>query len=407
LTWFSIWLLAAPFIGLLWLVRVFAVEAAMRARCLLHERSFDGPPDGAAKVSIVLAGKDEEDNIEACVRSLLDQDYPDYELIVVDDRSTDRTPEILGRLAKEHQDRLRVLRVDSLPQGWFGKHNAMRTGMAAASGEWLLFTDADCRQTSRRTLSLAMGEALHHQSDFLSVIPNLERRTFWECVLQPVCAAILMVWFRPARVNNPACPAAYANGAFMLMSRDCYNAIGGHEAVREKINEDIHMADLAKQRGRRLRVVENQGLYVARMYDSLLASFHGWSRIFYGSLERPSRIAVAFLLVSLSGVFPWVSLLIAFSSAAATHDPSWWKATAVWGVVVGLIQLVTARLYSAVGYGFMWSFSYVLGAMVSSAILLNALLMALGLTRITWRRTTYRPLGTVTHLSHSEIGDCP
>jgi chlorobactene glucosyltransferase len=392
LTWYSIWLLIAPPVGLLWLVRVFAVEAALRARCLLHEGSFDpgAPgPHGAPKISIVLAGKDEEDNIEACVRSLLDQDYPNYELIVVDDRSTDGTPEILVRLAKEYEDRLRVLRVTTLPPGWFGKHNAIRTGMAAASGEWLLFTDADCRQTSRRTLSLAMSEALHHKSDFLSVLPNLERCTFWERVLQPICAAILMVWFRPGRVNNPASPAAYANGAFMLMSRECYNAIGGHEAVRDKINEDIHMAAMAKQRGQRLRVVENQGLYLARMYDTPMAAYRGWSRIFYGCLEKPSRIVVALLLVSMGGVFPWVSFLVALCGALATQDPRWWKATAAWGIVIGLMQLVIARLYFAVGYGLWWSFSYVLGAAISSAILVNALLKALGVTSTTWRRTTY------------------
>jgi hypothetical protein len=161
--------------------------------------------------------------------------------------------------------------------------------------------------------------------------------------------------------------------------------------VRDKINEDVHMAAIAKQRGQRLRVVENQGLYVSRMYDSPLAAVRGWSRIFYGCLEKPSRIVVALLLVSMGGVFPWVSLLVALSGALATHDPSWWKATAVWGIVVGLMQLVTARLYSAVGYGLQWSFSYVLGAAVSSAVLLNALLKSLGVTRTIWRRTTYGP----------------
>lgn len=389
LTWFSVWLLLAPLVGLLWIIRIFAVECAIRARCLLSVRSYQGLLHNPPKVSIVLAGKDEEENIESCVRSLLEQDYPNYELIVVDDRSTDRTPEILSRLAAEYPGRLRTLRVASLPPGWFGKHNAVRTGMESASGDWLLFTDADCRQTSHRTISLAMSEALQHKSDFLSVIPNLERRTFWERVLQPICAAILMVWFRPARVNNPACKAAYANGAFMLMSRHCYNAIGGHEAVRDKINEDIHMAAIAKQRGQRLRVVENEGLYVARMYDSLTAGFHGWSRIFFGCLEKPSRITVAFVLVSMGGVLPWISLLVSIGFALATGDPAWWKATAVWGAVVLLIQSVTARLYSNVGYGLGWSISYGLGALISSAILFNALLKSLGLTRTTWRKTTY------------------
>lgn len=390
MTLFTLWLLIAAPVALLWIARIFVVEAAMRARCSLHEGSYSGPPDGAPRVSIVLAGKDEEDNIEACVRTLLDQDYPNFELIVVDDRSTDRTPAILARLAAEYPDRLQVIRVSSLPAGWFGKHNAVRTGMEKASGAWLLFTDADCRHTSRRTISLAMSEALHHKADFLSIIPKLERLTFWECVLQPICAAILMVWFRPSRVNQPTSPAAYANGAFMLMSRKCYEAIGGHDRVREKINEDVHMAALAKRHGQRLRVVENQGLYVSRMYDSFKAGFHGWSRIFFGCLEKPSRIVIAFLLVSIGGAFPWISFLAALGAALATGSPDWWKAAFIWGGVVLLIQMVTARLYSTVGYGLHWSFSYGLGASVGSLILFNALLKSLGLTRTTWRRTTYQ-----------------
>lgn len=386
---FGLWTCLAVLLGLLWIVRVFAVESALRVREFLHEGSFDGAPMQAPKISIVVAGKDEEKNIEACVVSLLDQDYPNFELIVVDDRSTDRTPAILNRLTSDYANRLHMMRVETLPPGWFGKHNAVRVGMEAATGDWLLFTDADCRQTSRKTLSLAMNEVLSRKTDFLSLLPNLERRALWERIVQPICATILMVWFRPARVNNPSLPTAYANGAFMLMSRTCYNAIGGHEAVRDKINEDMHMAALAKARGQRLRVMENKSLYEVRMYESFRAGFHGWSRIFYGCFERPSRIAAAFALTLVGGMFPYVSLVIAFLVALAGGDPAWWRAAAMWGGVVLLIQLVTARLYFALGYGLFWSLFYGIAVAVNSAMLLNALLKSFGLTRTTWRRTTY------------------
>lgn len=388
--WFSIWMALALFAALLWLARFFAVEHGLRARCLLHEGSHPDSPQSVPMVSIVLAGKDEQESIETCVRSLMDQDYPNFELIVIDDRSNDRTPQILAQLALEFP-KLRILRVEHLPRGWFGKHNAVRTGMEQARGDWLLFTDADCRQTSRRTLSLAMSEARRHQSDFLSVIPNLERRTLWERVLQPICAAILVVWFRPSRVNDPRTKAAYANGAFMLMSRTCYEVIGGHHAVRDKINEDIHMAAIAKQRGQRLRVVENQGLYSVRMYDTFRAGFHGWSRIFYGCLEKPSRVLFALGLVFWGGVVPWLSFLASLVLVMLSDDPRWLKALAAWGGVVFLIQLVTARLYSKVGYGLGWSLSYGFGAMVASVILLNSLLKSLGVIGTTWRKTTYAP----------------
>jgi GT2 family glycosyltransferase len=391
---FQLWLAAAVLIGLLWVVRAVILEAALRNRQVLGDRTHDAPPQPSPRVSIILAAKDEERNIEACIASLITQDYPDFEVIVVDDRSSDRTPVILRRLEKQHPDRLRVLRVDSLPDGWFGKHNAVRLGVAASTGEWMLFTDADCRQTSRRTLSLAMRDAIEHRVQFLSIIPTLEARTIWERIVQPVCAVVLIAWFRPGRVNDPRLPTAYANGAFMLMSRSCYNDIGGHEAVRTRINEDIHLARLAKRRGWWLRVVENDGLYLVRMYDSFAGAFHGWSRIFYGCLERPVSVASALSMVVVSVAVPWMSLLVAAAGVAvapAGEGHPWKSACLAWGAVVVLLQIVTGRLYSAVGYGFTWSLTYVLGGGVTIGILFNALLKALGLTRTTWRQTTYSP----------------
>ena len=391
---FQLWLIAAVLVGLLWVARAVILETALRNRQVLGERTHDAPPKPSPRVSIILAAKDEERNIEACVTSLITQDYPDFEVIVADDRSSDQTPTILRRLEKQHAGRLRVLRVDSLPEGWFGKHNAVRVGVAASTGEWMLFTDADCRQISRRTLSLAMRDAVEHRVQFLSIIPTLEARTIWERIVQPVCAVVLIAWFRPGRVNDPRLPTAYANGAFMLMSRSCYNDIGGHEAVRTRINEDIHLARLAKRRGWWLRVVENDGLYLVRMYDSFSGAFHGWSRIFYGCLERPVSVASALSMIVVSVAVPWVSFLIAvFGALFASRggEQRWWWACYAWGFVVLLLQAVTGRLYSAVGYGFTWSLTYLLGGSVTIGILCNALLKALGLTRTTWRQTTYHP----------------
>jgi len=391
---FQLWLAAAAFIGLIWVVRALVLEVSLRNRQVLGERTYDAPPRPAPRVSIILAAKDEERNIEACVTSLLAQDYPDFEIIVVDDRSGDRTPAILRGLAKLHSQRLRVLRVDSLPEGWFGKHNAVRVGVAASTGEWMLFTDADCRQTSRRTLSLAMRDAIEHRVQFLSIIPTLESRTVWERILQPVCAIVLISWFRPRRVNDPRLPTAYANGAFMLMSRSCYNDIGGHEAVRTRINEDVHLARLAKRRGWWLRVVEGDGLYLVRMYDSFAGAFHGWSRIFYGCLDRPASVASAMNTIVIAVIVPWISFLIAVLGAilaAPAGDHRWLWACLGWGVVVILLQTVTGRLYVAAHYGLAWSLAYLPGGIITAGALLNALLKSLGLTRTTWRQTTYSP----------------
>ncbi len=104
----------------------------------------------------------------------------------------------------------------------------MREGVRASRGEWLLFTDADCRYVSRSAILLAIDDAIRKDVDFLTVIPELEAKEVWERILQPVCSLVLMYWFQPQKVNDPRCKDAYANGAFMLLRRTCYDAIGGH-----------------------------------------------------------------------------------------------------------------------------------------------------------------------------------
>jgi glycosyltransferase involved in cell wall biosynthesis len=225
------WIALAAAVGLGWLLAHFAVRTILASRVVLGSRSYDGPPCPAPRISVVLAAKDEQRDLEPCVTALLGQDYPDFELTVVDDRSRDRTPAILRRLRRRHGDRVQVLTVKRLRDGWTGKNNAMREGVAASTGPWLLFTDADCRITSTRALAIAMREALDTEADLFSIAPVLEARTWWERVLQPAWAFVLMTWFMPHRVNDPRQPTAYANGAFMLMRKDAYEAIGGHVRV--------------------------------------------------------------------------------------------------------------------------------------------------------------------------------
>ena len=390
---FTMWFILAGGIGLVWLVRLLSLVPILRRRCILKPRAYQGPPQNAPRISILVAARDEEDNIEACVTTLLDQDYPNFQLIVVDDRSRDGTPAILSRLQRQGGSRLRVVTVRELAEGWFGKSHAMREGVAVSDGDWLLFTDADCRQLSPHTLSIAMCEALTQRTDFLTIIPMLETRTAWERIIQPVCSLVMAFWFMPDRVNNPDKPTAYANGAFMLMSRRCYEAIGGHEHVRNRLTEDIELARLAKTAGMRLRVVENHGLYQTRMYPTLRQAWRGWSRIFAGALASPFRVAMAGSLIVLLGLVPWASLFVAVIGliAGGTDSAAQWSTTvAAWGVVIVLEQYVLARFYSVVGVQRVWSATYVLGATIMVAILVNALFKVLGATTTTWRSTTYR-----------------
>jgi len=392
-----IWVVLLLFVAAVWAGRNREVSRARREQHPLDERSCDGPPDPPPMVSVLIAAKDEEANIETAVRTMMQQDYPRYELIVINDRSTDRTRDILDRLEAEYavgcNGRLKVLHVEQLRAGWFGKNNAMREGMELAKGEWLCFSDADCTQTSTRTLSVAMRYAIQTGTDFLSVLPVLEMRSLWERIIQPVCGAVMVFWFHPKRVNDPSHHAAYANGAFMLMTRETYQAIGGHEAVKTEVNEDMHMARRAKQSGRRLTVVQNDGLYRVRMYAGFAQIWRGWSRIFYGCFGSFRRLFVSMLFLLITNVFPYASALVAGLVTAARG----WSAAGPWrvvavaaGVAVVMHLVVIARFYRLSRVNPWWAPTFIVGALVCIGILLNAMLKLGGRTATTWRGTTYR-----------------
>ena len=232
------WAALLVLIACVWASRHLTISRARRDFPPLTE-SYPGGNAELPFLSVLIAAKDEEANIETAVRTMLDQDYPRFELIVINDRSSDRTAEILESIKAERTDgRLKVIHIKELREGWFGKNNAMQTGMQEAKGQWLCFGDADCRQTSFKTLSAAVRFAMANKVDLLSVLPELETHSIWERIIQPVCGAVMVFWFQPSRVNDPKRPEAYANGAFMLMTRACYDAIGGHEAgPHREVNE--------------------------------------------------------------------------------------------------------------------------------------------------------------------------
>jgi len=393
-----VWVAVLILIALVWASRNLEISRARREQRPLDERSYDGPPSDPPMVSVLIAAKDEEENIERAVRTMLAQDYPRFELIVINDRSTDRTPAILERLAAEARnadgaERLKVIHVEHLRDGWFGKNNAMREGMQRAAGEWLCFSDADCRQISTRTLSLAMRHAVENGIDFLSVLPILETRSFWERIIQPVCGAVMVFWFHPKRVNDPKHPAAYANGAFMLMKRSTYDAIGGHEAVRTQVNEDMHMARLAKERGQRLAVVQNDNLYSVRMYTGLGQIWRGWSRIFYGCFGSFRRLLISMAFLLVTNVLPYGSAAAAWPVVAARGwaQAGPWRPVASAATLAVAMQLITiARFYRLSRISPWLAPTFILGAVICIGMLVNAMFKLGGRTTTVWRGTAYR-----------------
>lgn len=390
----TIWFWITSLLSLVWLRRHRDLNRGAGPE--LREDEPGPPSEALPALSVLVAAKDEQANIERCVQGLLAQDYPRLQLIVIDDRSSDRTGELIDALAAR-DERMRAVHVRELRAGWFGKNNAMREGLEHATGEWLCFSDADCTYDSRRLLTAAMRFALRERADFLSVLPALEAGSLWERIVQPVAGAIMVFWFPPHKVNDPAAPHAYANGAFMLLSRAAYERLGGHEPVRATLNEDMHLARRAKQAGLRLRVIRGGSLYRVRMYVGLRQIWRGWSRIFYGCLGTFPRMLASVTMLAIFSVSPYLTL--AFSPLAGEGWP--WLAAAA-GATILAQQSLLWRFYAITGNGAPWALTYPIGAALCLGMTLDAMRrLRGGLT--TWRGTVYRG-GAQTGAESARVG---
>jgi len=374
-------------VTLLWISRHVLISQQQSSERMLGPDS-PGPGEDPPFVSVLVAAKDEEDCIEQCVRSMLDQDYPNFEMIVCNDRSDDNTAAIVEKIAAE-DSRLKLVNIEHLPDGWCGKNNAMQTGIKQAKGQWICMIDADCRQTSNRTLSVAVEHARKNDIELFSILPDLEMKGFWEKAIQPVCSGVMMIWFSPDKVNNPKKSNAYANGAFMLIRRETYEAVGTHEAVKDQVNEDMHMADIVKSSGRKLRVLRSDGLYKVRMYTSFKQIIRGWSRIFFGTFGTLKRLTISFLLMAIMGLLPYVAALVGLLGYSAGGS-----ATALACGIAGLagvtMQLsVIYRYYRLLGNAGALALTYSMACIITLVVIVISMTKLRPGATVTWKSTSY------------------
>jgi chlorobactene glucosyltransferase len=228
-------------------------------------------------VSILVPARNEAENIEACVRSLLCQDYPSFEVIVLDDQSTDETPRILARL-KQQYPQLRVLQGSPLPPEWLGKHWACHQLAEQARGELLLFTDADTyHQPHALRQAVAALEAM--QADLISLLPHQEARTWGERLIIPFIAFGLYAFLPLPLVHWLGWPPLTVTiGQFMLFRRETYRAMGGYEAVRNEVIDDVRLGRLAAAHGYRVRLLDGREAVRCRMYSGFWDAVDGFSK---------------------------------------------------------------------------------------------------------------------------------
>src|ERR1700732_4596895 len=249
-------------------------------------------------VSVIVPARNEEACLGDCLPSLGAQSGLALEIIVVDDHSSDRTREIALSCPG-----VRVIEASPLPESWTGKNAAVTTGAREARGEWLLFTDADTVHL-RGSLARALAEAQDNKAAMLSYSPEQLVVTFWEMATLPVVFAELARQYPPSIVSDPSSPVAAANGQFILIRRETYDAVGGHAAVAGDILEDVALAGTVKRSGRKIRFRYAPDAVRTRMYRNYGQLRDGWTKNLALLFPRPGRLAAMTLA---RWVIPWIA----------------------------------------------------------------------------------------------------
>lgn len=360
------------------------------------------PPSNAPLISVCIPARNEERNIRACIEAILLQDYPNFEVIVLDDRSTDGTRKILQDLLiesdsllskqKEQAPSIHILHGADLPSGWAGKPHALFQASAAASGEWLCFVDADTF-LSPNTLSACYAKAIQSRADMFTIMTFQILGSFWEKVVMPIVMTALSVGFSPRKVNDPKSKDAIANGQFILIKRVIYDAIGGHESVKAQIVEDKAISEQVKWNGYRLVVANGYSVARTRMYTSLPEMWEGWTKnIYLGLSDRPSLKLLgafgAFLALVVALILPFWPLL---GFVWYLQGGGWLAITVIVKSLIFWAIVIYARVQVSTGMGISpwYALTLPLGAAVFAAMMLTSTWRVLSGKGITWKGRVY------------------
>jgi chlorobactene glucosyltransferase len=349
------------------------------------------PPPDAPFISVCVPARNEERNIRACVESILAQDYSNFEVIVVDDRSTDTTNEILIDIAARN-DRLKIVHGSDLPKDWAGKPHALFQASAAARGDWLCFVDADTF-LSPETLSSCYAKAIETNADMFTIMTFQIMGSFWEKVVMPIVMTALSVGFSPRKVNDPNSKDAIANGQFILIKHSIYRAIGGHKSVKDQIVEDKAISEQVKWHGYRLIVANGYSVAKTRMYTSLPEMWEGWTKnIYLGLSDQPSLMLLgafgAFILLVAALILPlwpllgifwylqgggWLALTVIF------------KSLFLWAVVISVRARVAMNLKISPWY----ALTLPLGAAIFATMMFASAWKVISGKGVTWKGRLY------------------
>jgi chlorobactene glucosyltransferase len=354
-------------LNLIHLVRVEPVKGSLRS---------------SPFISVCVPARNEARDIKACLTSLLHQDYPNFEVIAVDDHSTDATGEIIQSLAAEFPNLLH-LKGQVLPSGWLGKPFALHQAVQKARGEYLIFTDAD-PVFQPWVLTSAVYHMTTNDLDMMTLMPGTEFVSFWERAVQPVVFGFIAALSRFKKINSPDSTSAMGFGAFIMVKKEVYESLGGHESIKDEVLEDVMLAKRAKRAGFKLLAADAKSIFSIRMYHSLKEIWTGWRKNIFIAMKK-SVLRTLYYICVIFGflVTPYLVLLGNILSGTGI------LLTGVALVALLLTLSASIHLCDEIRLNRRNAFLFPIGAFIMAAIMLNSMFQTLIKRQTEWRGRKY------------------
>ncbi|TLX95991.1 MAG: glycosyltransferase [Thaumarchaeota archaeon] len=378
-------------VALTWIFLIRSMWITFRDSPFLDQ--FNSKPHVKPKVSVILPARNEERFIERCLKSLAEQDYENYEIIAIDDRSDDRTGEIIKKITQKIPNLLYAL-ADLKPEKWMGKNWACMEGFKKATGELLLFTDADTFH-SKRTISLAVDHMMSEELDALTVIPKMICLDNWTKITLPVLSTFLHTRFSALRVNDSSKKTGYFFGSFFIIKRKTYELVGTHEGVKGEIVEDGALGKKVKEAGFKMKMVRGEHLVEAVWARDWSTLWNALKRLMIPLYLQARSVAVAIFFAVLFLVFMPFPMLI-YSASFASLSTSFTTLFAI-SIITTILVFVASVIDAKKGLSL--TIRYALMAPIGSSIIIagfaSGILHAKRNDAVTWRGRTYSMIDTI------------
>lgn len=342
--------------------------------------------ENCPRISIIFAARDEAEKLPAALETMLAFDYPDYEVIAVDDRSADSTARILDGFAARYS-RLRVIHITSLPHGWLGKPHALDQGFQLATGNWIVFTDADVHfapDTLRRVMNLAIGQHMGQRLDHLTLITRLEMVGFWERVAMTYFGLGFSIGTETWRTSNPRSSRYTGIGAFQLIHKDVYEKVGGHRRLAMEVVDDMKLGKIVKLGGFRSQVglaSQHIGVY---WHSGLKNIIRGTTKNFFAVAGfRVWWVAFHVFGILLMSVFPWVALIWLLIERIHT------AALVFCAIAVAIPLIMHTAIAVRAKISPLYGLTHPIGAVLFAWMILRSAAITLWRGGIVWRDTFY------------------